>query len=382
MNHHFWKNKRVFVTGHTGFKGSWLCLLLNSLGAKVFGYSLKTHTSPNLFELLNIEKQIEISNVGDVRDLAALKKAMMMTNPDIILHLAAQSLVRYSYEHPVETYETNVLGTVHILEAMRSSSTAKVFINVTSDKCYENKEWNRGYHEKDNMGGYDPYSSSKGCAELITAAYRSSYFNPKNFKQHGKAIATARAGNVIGGGDWASDRLIPDIMNALIRKEHPEIRFPFAIRPWQHVLEPLYGYLTLAEKMWESPELFSESWNFGPKDEDCQSVNWVVNKIYEIWEYTLGWQQTEKNEPHEANFLKLNIKKANKLLKWHPCWNLSEALQATVEWYQCWVKKQDILQLTLDQIAKYKDDVKIKTNYFNSNETWIQPQLAKSFVEI
>lgn len=353
MNPKFWQSKRVFLTGHTGFKGSWLSLLLHSLGAKVSGYALAPNTSPNLFELANVKKHIDASSIGDIRDLENLKRAVLQAEPEFIFHLAAQPLVRYSYEHPIETYETNVLGTVNILETMRSSKTAKVLINITTDKCYENKEWQRGYREEDPLGGYDPYSSSKACSELVTAAYRSSYFNPKEAHHHGKAIATARAGNVIGGGDWAKDRLIPDILTAFHQGEKPIIRYPEAIRPWQHVLEPLCGYLTLAEKCWHEPHVFAESWNFGPYDEDCRTVAWMVNTMNQLWKPELGWQSVDEKVPHEANFLKLDISKAQTRLQWQPRWDLTRAIEATVLWYRNWYAEGDALTLTLNQINQY-----------------------------
>jgi CDP-glucose 4,6-dehydratase len=357
MTHAFWKNKTVFITGHTGFKGSWLALWLSMLGAKVHGYALQPHTDPSLFALLNLQEQLSSNHVADIRDITAVKAAVAKAKPDIIFHLAAQPLVRYGYENPVETYETNVMGTVNILEAMRASGSAKVLVNITTDKCYENKEWHWGYRENDAMGGYDPYSSSKGCAELVTSAYRSSYFNPDKFNEHGKSIASARAGNVIGGGDWAKDRLIPDLMTAFFNNEKPLIRYPQATRPWQHVLEPLSGYLMLAEKMWQGGSDFAESWNFGPRDEDCQSVGWIVNKIAEYWDGKIDWRQDTGNLQHEAHFLKLDISKAKAKLAWQPQWTLSQALEATVSWYKNWSLGGDILDITQKQIRLYEQHI-------------------------
>ncbi|MDR3490948.1 MAG: CDP-glucose 4,6-dehydratase [Gammaproteobacteria bacterium] len=353
MHVQFWKNKKVFLTGHTGFKGSWLALWLTSLGAKVTGYALAPATQPSLFELAQIESCLNASVIADIRDLASLKKAVQDAQPDIIFHLAAQPLVRYSYTNPVETYETNVMGTVHVLEAMRASSTAKVLVNVTTDKCYENKEWHLGYKETDPMGGYDPYSSSKGCAELVTSAYRASYFNPNNCGLHGKSIASARAGNVIGGGDWALDRLIPDIITAFQQHKKPIIRYPHAIRPWQHVLEPLSGYMRLAEKCWNAHGDYAEAWNFGPRDEDCVSVEWIANKLSQLWGNGAAWEDAAPESLHEAHILKLDISKAKTRLDWQPQWNLTQALVATVEWYQGWINNSDTQALTLQQIKSY-----------------------------
>ena len=350
----FWKNKRVFLTGHTGFKGAWLAHWLHLLGAKVTGYALAPPSSPNLFELAKVGDKLT-SIIADITDAKALQQAVKAASPDIILHLAAQALVRYSYDQPVETYQTNVMGTVNILEAMRHSDTAKVLVNVTTDKCYENKEWHWGYRETDPLGGYDPYSSSKGCSEIVTAAYRQSYFNPANFAQHGKAIATARAGNVVGGGDWAQDRLVPDIITSLAQGNVPVIRFPYAIRPWQHVLEPLSGYLLLAEHLWEKPQEYAGAWNFGPDDEDCQPVAAVADQLCANWGKAASWQLSTDAHPHEASFLKLDISKSKSLLHWRPRWRLSQTLAATVDWYQGWVNGEDAASLTTNQIKNYQN---------------------------
>jgi CDP-glucose 4,6-dehydratase len=274
----FWKNKRVFLTGHTGFKGSWLSIWLDSLGANVHGYSLKPPTDPSLFNLCSIDRFTN-STIGDIRNRDLLKATLQKAQPEIVFHLAAQPLVRESFKNPVETYETNVMGTVNLLDAVRACPSVKAVVIVTTDKCYENREWHWGYRENDPMGGYDPYSSSKGCAELVTAAYRQSFFNPKDFDNHHIAVASARAGNVIGGGDWALDRLVPDCLKAILDGRKIIVRNPHAIRPWQHVLEPLRGYLLLAQKLFENGPQFAEAWNFGPDDRDCRPVIDVVSKL-------------------------------------------------------------------------------------------------------
>ena len=270
MNPAFWKGKRILLTGHTGFKGSWLSLWLQSMGAPVVGYALAPPTNPSLFEVAEVGRGMT-SVIGDIRDLEHLCAVFAEHKPEIVIHMAAQPLVRYSYIEPVETYSTNVMGTVNLLEAVRGTDSVKAVVNVTSDKCYENREWVWNYRENEAMGGYDPYSNSKGCAELVTAAYRNSYFHSEKYKEHGVALASGRAGNVIGGGDWAGDRLIPDIMRAITQNLAVNIRNPHAIRPWQHVLEPLSGYLMLAQKLYEEGAAYAEGWNFGPSDEDAQA---------------------------------------------------------------------------------------------------------------
>ncbi|MDF2529778.1 MAG: CDP-glucose 4,6-dehydratase, partial [Gammaproteobacteria bacterium] len=352
MNAAFWRNKKVFLTGHTGFKGSWLSLWLQEMGAQVTGYSLKPSSQPCLFELANVAKGMQ-SLMGDIRDLDALKKAVAEAKPDIIIHMAAQALVRDSYTDPVGTYSTNVMGTVHIIEAMRASPTAKVLINVTSDKCYENKEWVWGYRENEPMGGYDPYSNSKGCSELVTSSYRQSFLNPKDFAAHGKAIASARAGNVIGGGDFSRDRLVPDLIKAFIEKKPALIRHPQAIRPWQHVLEPLSGYLSLAEKLWDAPVNFSGAWNFGPFYEDSRPVSWLADLMVKQWGQNAGWQKDDAHHPHEAHYLKLDISKALSELQWRPRLSLEQSLDHTVFWYKSWYKGADVRALCLQQIKQY-----------------------------
>lgn len=331
MNPGFWAGKRIFLTGHTGFKGSWLSLWLQQLGAQVTGYALQPPTNPSLFESAKVAEGMK-SVFGDIRDLSALKKAMGEAKPEIVIHLAAQSLVRESYNFPVETYEINVMGTVHLLEAVRQTPGVKAVVVVTTDKCYENREWAWGYRENDPMGGFDVYSNSKGCVELVSAAYRSSFFNPQSYQTHGVAVATARAGNVIGGGDWAKDRLIPDILSAFESGRPVLIRSPHSIRPWQHALEPLRGYLTLAEKLYLDGPLYAEAWNFGPQDEDNLPVEWLVKRLAELWGKGAQWQIDKGEHPHEAAFLKLDISKARTRLNWHPTLRLDKALSLTVDW--------------------------------------------------
>ena len=353
MNPAFWSGKKVFLTGHTGFKGSWLSLWLQSLGAEVTGFALKPPTHPSLFEVASVEKGMT-SLYGDIRDKEAIQSAMLSANPDIVFHMAAQSLVRYSYLNPVETYATNVMGTVHLLEAVRKSSNVKAVINITTDKCYENHEWDWGYRENEAMGGYDPYSNSKGCAELLTSAYRSSFFNSNDYANHGVAIASVRAGNVIGGGDWAQDRLIPDIIKAFTNKQPAIIRNPQAIRPWQHVMEPLIGYITLSEKLYENGVAFAEGWNFGPHDIDARPVEWIVDRLANLWGEGATWLSDDSKHPHEANYLKLDISKARNNLGWSPKLNLEQALEIIVEWYQAHARDENMRQLILNQIASYQ----------------------------
>jgi CDP-glucose 4,6-dehydratase len=354
INLTFWENKKVFLTGHTGFKGGWITLWLNSLGAKITGYALKPPTEPNFFEITRLERDID-STIGDVRDLSLLKKAMKAADPEIVIHMAAQPLVRYSYLNPVETYETNVLGTVNVLEAARENRNIRVILNVTSDKCYENKEFDRGYKEDEPMGGFDPYSNSKGCSELVTAGYRSSYFNNNLYKNHGVALATARAGNVIGGGDWAADRLIPDFMRAIINNQKILIRNPKAIRPWQHVLEPLQGYLILAQKLYEEGPSFAESWNFGPDDSDAKDVKWIANRFEELWGRHLNIEiHSDSSNFHETHFLKLNSNKARERLGWHPQWDIDKALFEICDWYKSYLNGSNMKEISLRTIFDRK----------------------------
>lgn len=352
VNPSFWKGKRVLLTGHTGFKGSWLSLWLQSMGAQVVGYALNPPTDPCLFETAEVAKGMT-SIIGDIRDLEHLSRLFAEHQPEIVIHMAAQPLVRYSYIEPVETYSTNVMGTVNLLEAVRSTKSVKAVVNVTTDKCYENREWAWGYRENEAMGGYDPYSSSKGCAELVTAAYRNSYFHPDKYKEHGVAIASARAGNVIGGGDWADDRLIPDIMRAISASEPVNIRNPHAIRPWQHVLEPLAGYLVLAQKLCEEGATCAEGWNFGPNDEDAKPVQWIVEKLTRSWGDGASWVVDGGEHPHEAHYLKLDCSKAKSRLDWHPRWRLEEALDAIVEWQRAYQDGKAIKSVTQEQIQRY-----------------------------
>ena len=352
MNPLFWQGKRVFLTGHTGFKGSWLSLWLQSLGAEVTGYALQPPTQPSLFEQAGVAENMR-SIIADIRDLPTLQLAMQQAKPEIVIHMAAQPLVRYSYKNPVETYATNVMGTVHLLESVRNTPGVKAVVNITTDKCYENHEWVWGYRENDPMGGYDPYSNSKGCAELASAAYRNSYFHADKYAEHGVALATVRAGNVIGGGDWADDRLIPDIMRAITRGTPVNIRNPNAIRPWQHVLEPLFGYMLLAQKLYEQGASYAEGWNFGPNDEDAKPVQWIVERLTESWGEGASWVLDGGIHPHEAHYLKLDCSKAKARLNWHPRWHLDEALDAIIDWHRAQLDGNDIRAFTLEQIQQY-----------------------------
>ncbi|MFI3219153.1 MAG: CDP-glucose 4,6-dehydratase [Methylococcales bacterium] len=343
----FWQNKRVFLTGHTGFKGSWLALWLQFMGAKVTGYALSPPTEPNLFTVANIEQGLINHIIGDIRNAEQLKAAMQAAQPDIVLHLAAQALVRYSYTQPIETYSVNVMGTVCLLEAIRATPSVKAVVNVTTDKCYENREWHWGYRENEALGGFDPYSSSKGCAELVTAAYRQSFLQTA-----GVALASARAGNVIGGGDWATDRLLPDFLRAIDANESLIIRSPEATRPWQHVLEPLSGYLLLAERLFTDGAAFAEAWNFGPLDEDARSVRWIIEQLA-THRPDLNWQCDPATQAHEAHYLKLDSSKAGHRLQWQPRWRLATALQKTLAWHEAWREGQDMQAITLAQIHGY-----------------------------
>ncbi|MFT4172259.1 MAG: CDP-glucose 4,6-dehydratase [Rhodocyclaceae bacterium] len=344
----FWRGKRVLLTGHTGFKGSWLSIWLQSMGADVHGLALRPPTVPALFDEARVATDMT-STFGDIRDYETVLAAMRACQPEIVIHMAAQPLVRYSYQAPVETYATNVMGTVHVLEAARQVGTVKAIVNVTTDKCYENNEWVWGYREDEPMGGYDPYSNSKGCSELVTSAYRRSFF-----QQSGIALASARAGNVIGGGDWAADRLVPDILRAF-EKGHPVvIRNPHATRPWQHVLEPLSGYLALAQRLYGEGQTFAEGWNFGPHDDDARPVQWIVEHMVEAWGSGSRWQLDDANHPHEANYLKLDISKAKARLDWQPRWPLAIALHKIVEWHQSWLEQGDMRQKCLQQIAQFQ----------------------------
>jgi CDP-glucose 4,6-dehydratase len=348
MSRTFWRGKRVFLTGHTGFKGGWLTLWLADMGAEVHGYALAPPTVPNLFTVANLQDRLVRSTIADIRDAAALAQAMQTAQPDIVLHLAAQPLVRYSYAAPVETYAVNVMGTVNLLEAVRLTPSVKAVVNVTTDKCYENREWVWPYRENEAMGGFDPYSSSKACSELVTAAYRCSFLDAAGIQ-----LASARAGNVIGGGDWADDRLVPDFLRALDAGRALTIRSPQATRPWQHVLEPLSGYLMLAERLFTGGHGFAEAWNFGPEETDARPVQWIV-------EYLCGqvpgavWQCDAAPQPHEANMLKLDSSKAKAQLGWRPRWDLQTALGMTLAWHQAWKQGLDMAATCVQQAQAYE----------------------------
>ena len=346
----FWQGKRVFLTGHTGFKGSWLSLWLVSLGAEVKGYALNPPTSPSLFNEAQVGSIID-SQIGDIRDQDALYESMTSFNPDILVHMAAQPLVRYSYDAPIETYEVNVIGTAKVLEVARSCSNLKTIVNITTDKCYENDDRSEGYREDDSMGGYDPYSSSKGCAELVASAYRRSFL-----QEQGIGMASVRAGNVIGGGDWADDRLIPDILSSFEKNEPVVIRNPKAIRPWQHVLEPLSGYLILAQKLYGDQKEYAEGWNFGPNDNDSKPVDWILDKMISKWPNS-SWKLDVNSNPHEANFLKLDISKAKLQLGWKPVWELSYTLEKIIDWHRAWLDKKDMQAMCLAEIKEYTRDM-------------------------
>ena len=351
MNKAFWNGKRVLLTGHTGFKGGWLSLWLQSLGAEVTGYALAAPTTPALFNEARVAQDME-HVIGDVRDLAAVRAVFDQARPEIVIHMAAQPLVRLSYQQPVETYATNVMGTVHVLEAARASKSVRAVVNVTTDKAYENQERSWGYREDEPMGGHDPYSNSKGCTELVTSAYRKSFM-----ASAGIGLASARAGNVIGGGDWALDRLVPDVLRALEQNQPVEIRNPHAIRPWQHVLEPLSGYLQLAQTLYENGQQDAEGWNFGPRDEDAQPVQWIVESMCTAWGDGASWTMQPGDHPHEAHYLKLDISKARDRLHWTPRWTLSQALARIIAWHQAWRSGSDMRQFCLTQISEYQSSL-------------------------
>ena len=350
IDQNFWKNKRVFVTGHTGFKGSWLSIWLSFLGAKVKGYALTSPTSPSLFNEARVESIVD-SQIGDIRDQDEISRSMREFNPDILVHMAAQPLVMYSYKFPVETYDVNVLGTVKVLEAARGCKNLKAIINVTTDKCYENDNRVGGYKENDPIGGFDPYSSSKGCAELVSSSYRRSFLDSL-----GIGVATVRAGNVIGGGDWADNRLIPDILRSFESGKTVVVRSPNATRPWQHVLEPLSGYLVLAQKLYSEKDKFSEGWNFGPKDKDIKPVHWILDSMISKWPNS-KWKLDDNITPHEANFLKLDILKAKNRLEWNPTWELEEALDRAIDWHKSWMNKEDMRRACITEIESYMHDM-------------------------
>lgn len=360
MNHlsNYYKQKKVLITGHTGFKGSWLSFWLSMMGANICGYALEPSTEPNLFNLLELNTKIN-NNIGDVRDFNRLENVIKDFKPEIIFHMAAQPLVRESYKNPAYTYETNVMGTVNILEIARKTESVKSIINITTDKCYHNNEWIYGYRENDELGGYDPYSSSKACAELVSESYRNSFFNPTEYgKTHKISLSTVRAGNVIGGGDWAKDRLVPDCIKAIVNNEEIIIRSPKATRPWQHVLEPLSGYLWLGVLMGQDGKKFAQAWNFGPEDKDIWEVESVVNGL--IKNFGKGSYKVEnKKQPHEASLLKLDISKVKFYLDWKPVYHVNESIQETANWYKAYYSgEKDLIELTKNQINSYVDQAR------------------------
>lgn len=349
----FWQGRKVFLTGHTGFKGSWLSLWLEGLGAEVMGYALAPGGQPNLFEAANVSRGMQ-SVIGDIRNLEAVRNSLLAHAPEIVIHLAAQPLVRRSYEDPTGTIATNVLGTANLLDAVRSSKSVRAVVMITTDKCYENKEWLWAYRENDTLGGHDPYSSSKACAELVISAFRDSFFHPDKYSDHRVAIASARAGNVIGGGDWSVDRLLPDIARAWSAGQILRIRNPKAIRPWQHVLEPLRGYLTLAEKLYEHGTKFSGAWNFGPQYTDAKPVEWIVEHVAKLWGPSAKWEFDRGDHPHEDHMLKLDWTKALLELDWHPKLQLKDALNMTFDWYEKVLAGKDAREKCLEQIEKWE----------------------------
>ena len=344
----FWKGRRVFITGHTGFKGGWLAFWLTEMGADVHGFSLAPETDDNLFETIKLQRRLAGHTIGDIRDANQLLNAMQSSGAEVVFHLAAQPLVRYSYRNPVETYATNVMGTINLFEAVRQCASVQAVVNITTDKCYENREWLWGYRESEPLGGEDPYSSSKACAELVSSAYRNSFF-----AQSDVSMATVRAGNVIGGGDWAEDRLLPDFLRAIDNGETLTIRSPDAVRPWQHVLEPLSGYLILAQQLIEQGTPFARAWNFGPSDDDARTVEWVVKALMQLCPNN-GWNIDKSAQPHEAHQLRLDSSMAKSLLGWRPQWDLSTALRQTVDWHQSWKQGEEMQSVTQAQIQDYQ----------------------------
>lgn len=353
----FWRGKRVFLTGHTGFKGAWLSLWLTKMGAEVTGYALDPPTTPSLYALARIDTLVK-SILADVRDAERLGRSLRDARPEVVFHMAAQSLVRESYRVPVDTYAVNVMGTVNLLEAIRSCGTVRAVVNVTTDKCYENREWVWGYREAESLGGHDPYASSKACSELVTSAYRRSFFTAQAGSPRGACIASARAGNVIGGGDFATDRLLPDCVRAVLAHEKILLRNPGAVRPWQHVLEPLAGYLALARKLVEEGEPFASAWNFGPEDADARPVDWVVRRFCEEWGEGASYRIDRGEHPHESHHLKLDISKAKDALAWRPHWDLRSAICRVVEWTRCYRDGGDVREACLREAARYENDTR------------------------
>lgn len=353
MNRDFWNGKTVLLTGHTGFKGSWLSLWLQKLGVNLVGFSKSVPTKPSLFEIANVENGMS-SIIGNVCDYEKVSGVLKEYKPKIVIHMAAQAILRESYKDPIETYSTNVIGTVNLLEAIRKESNVRVVLNVTSDKCYEPDISSKGYKETDRLGGYDPYSNSKACSELVTSSFRNSFFDKEHYKQHGVALATCRAGNVIGGGDWGVDRLIPDIMRGILNNEMINIRNPNSIRPWQHVLDPLNGYLTLAEKLWSTGSEFAEGWNFGTEGNEEKSVKWITEKITEQWDRNIEWKIDDKVNPHEEKFLRLDCSKAELKLGWNPKINLEKALLWTTKWYKGFEEKKEMRKFTEEQVNEFQ----------------------------
>jgi CDP-glucose 4,6-dehydratase len=354
MDRAFWKGKKVLITGHTGFKGSWLSIWLRTMGASVTGYALQPPTTPSLFDLARVDRGI--TNIkGDVRDFESLRVLTGKESPEIIIHMAAQALVRRSYKEPLDTLMTNIMGTANVLESVRSTESVRVVLVVTSDKCYRNNEWVWGYRENEPMGGHDPYSSSKACAELVTAAYRESYFPEDRYAQHGVAIASVRAGNVIGGGDWAEDRLVPDTIRAFMAGKPIRIRSPQAVRPWQHVLEPLRGYLVLAQRLWEHGIKYSGAWNFGPREDDARPVSFLVDRLASLWGPGAAWEFDEGEQPGEAHCLKLDCSKARNELGYRPMLDLETALDWTVSWYKSFVYQKDMREVTELEIGRFEN---------------------------
>lgn len=348
INSSFWTGRSVFLTGHTGFKGGWLALWLTEMGAKVYGYSLEAPTNPNFFKITNLGHKIQNSVTGDICDLLGLTNSMQIAKPSVIFHMAAQPLVKKSYINPIETFTTNIIGTINIFEAARKIDTVEAIVNITTDKCYENQEWDRPYHETDRLGGYDPYSSSKACSEIATSAYRNSFLSETGIK-----LASARAGNVIGGGDWAADRLIPDFFRSIDSDRTLRIRSPQAVRPWQHVLDPLSGYLILAEKLVTKGNNFAQAWNFGPEQSGAKTVSWILDRLSKKFNNS-KWETEKIKQQHEASLLKLDISKAKSKLGWLPRWPLETAIDNTVEWYQAFKENDNMEEFSIKQIKVYQ----------------------------